>query len=906
MAKRSDNLMITALYERLSKDDDNQGESNSITNQKSFLEDYANRNGFLNIKHYTDDGYSGKNFNRPAVQQMLEDVENGNVGTVIVKDMSRFGRNYLEVGFYTEMAFPKKNVRFIAINNNVDSQKPAENDFTPFLNIMNEWYVKDTSNKIKAIFNARMKDGKRCSGSIPYGYNRRPDDKQTLYVDPVASQVVRHIFELADEGHGPTAIARILTDEHVMTPSTYTFRYHPEQSNHRPSGDSYAWNTSTVAEILARQEYLGHTVLKKSVSINFKTDTRRASTEDEILIFPNTHEPIISQELWDQVQKKRKRFVRSVPVGTYSKQGKYAGLLFCAECGSKLVPEKYADKKGNSHITYRCSKYKGKNGPCTMHGISDVRLDEAVSKVLSVLLPTVINDEEAFALQLQGQWQLANNEIPKKERAELNSAQIRYQELDGLIRSLYENYNNGMLPERQYKSLMLQYDNEQADFEKKIKELEKNLAERKEKKLDISRFLELIHMVKDANDISRELIHELIDRIVVHEKTDNTRKTKKLDIYYNFIGRFDVQPSPAEIKAEIKKEEKKTNEKKQKELEQSRRRQAESRKKKREVRLAQNEGHLHPKKTCPCCGKEFWPNTAPQIYCSKECHAKYANKKRSEQRMLGKEGHRFQKKICKICGKEFWPSNGQEEMCSPECKKKNAKEYRKRYYQKVYSDVCKEARKTKQAAILEQNDGHPYPQKRCPACNELFWPTRPSQKYCCKTCSSRGWQSERKGLDPGIREGHKFYKKICVVCGKEFWPTGASEICCSDECRKERRTFMLRQNYRVYQEKKYASNEGHMYLQRVCPTCGKPYWPIVPTQICCSNECYKGYRFFTRTGEVMTDKEGHKYVKRTCIVCGKEFWPDGPNTKTCSEECRKERNRQQGQAFRERRKKTLL
>ena len=224
---------VTALYERLSKDDEQQGESNSILNQKRLLEDFARKSGMMNIKHFTDDGYTGRNFNRPGFQAMLAEAEAGKIGTIIVKDMSRFGRNYLEVGFYTEILFPKKQIRFIAINNSVDSDKPQDNDFTPFLNIMNEWYAKDTSNKIKSIFLSRMSDGKRCSGSIPYGYNRLPEDKQTLVVDPVASQVVKHIFELAAEGLTPPAIARQLTEEKVLIPSAYTLQYHPEQCNRK-------------------------------------------------------------------------------------------------------------------------------------------------------------------------------------------------------------------------------------------------------------------------------------------------------------------------------------------------------------------------------------------------------------------------------------------------------------------------------------------------------------------------------------------------------------------------------------------------------------------------------------------------------------------------------------------------
>lgn len=286
---------ITALYERLSRDDEQTDESNSIINQKKYLEDYAHRNGFSNIKHFTDDGFSGVNFNRPGFQSMIKEVKAGNIGTIIVKDMSRLGRNYLQVGFYTEVLFPQKDVRFLAINNSIDSDNASDNDFAPFLNIMNEWYAKDTSNKIKSVFDARMKDGKCCSGSIPYGYNRLPTDKQTLVVDPVASKVVKRIFLLANEGKSPRPIAEILTEEKVLILIAYTKKYHPEQYNGYKFTNPYFWAVTTIRNILDRQEYLGHTVLRKSVGTNFKLHKRKNTIKEEQYVFQNTHEPIISQ-----------------------------------------------------------------------------------------------------------------------------------------------------------------------------------------------------------------------------------------------------------------------------------------------------------------------------------------------------------------------------------------------------------------------------------------------------------------------------------------------------------------------------------------------------------------------------------------------------------------------------------
>ena len=324
----------TALYERLSRDDELQGESNSILNQKKYLEDYARQMGFSNIRHFTDDGYTGTNFNRPGFQAMLEEVEAGNIATVIVKDMSRFGRNYLLVGNYTELLFPNKGVRFIAVNNGVDSANPTSSDFTPFLNIMNEWYAKDTSNKIKTVFRNRMKEGNRVSGSIPYGYYRKPDDKQTLYVDEEAAAVVRKIFDMAAHGAGLTEISDTLTRDKVLIPSAYSQKYQPQNNRNTSFHDPYCWNNTTVSYILDRQEYLGHTILGKTISENFKIKKRRKASEDELIIFRNTHEPIITQEVWDAAQKLRKRSPRKLQNGTYSHR--LSGLIFCADCGHRM------------------------------------------------------------------------------------------------------------------------------------------------------------------------------------------------------------------------------------------------------------------------------------------------------------------------------------------------------------------------------------------------------------------------------------------------------------------------------------------------------------------------------------------------------------------------------------------
>ncbi len=539
---------ITALYERLSRDDDLNGESNSITNQKKYLEDYARRNGFTNIRHFTDDGFSGVNFNRPSFQELIKEVEAGNVATIIVKDMSRLGRNYLQVGFYTEVLFPQKDVRFLAINNSIDSNNASDNDFAPFLNIMNEWYAKDTSNKIKAVFDARMKDGKRCSGSIPYGYNRLATDKQTLVVDPVASEVVKRIFLLANEGKSPRAIAELLTEEKVLIPAAHAKEYHPEQYNgmkfsdpylwgmstirgilsrqeylghtvlrksvstnfklHKRKNtdedkfsDPYLWGMSTIRGILSRQEYLGHTVLRKSVSTNFKLHKRKNTDEDEQYVFYHTHEPIISQELWDSVQKRKKRANRTAAKGTHS--NRLSGYLYCADCGRRMTLQTHYSKKDRSvQYSYRCGGYASRVNSCTAHSISADNVEALILSTVKRLSRFVLNDEEAFAKELQALWNEKQTEKPKHNKSELLRFQKRYDELSKLIRGLYENLVSGLLPERQYKQLMKQYDNEQAELETKIEEMQKELTEEKANTVDIKHFISLIRKCKEPTEIS--------------------------------------------------------------------------------------------------------------------------------------------------------------------------------------------------------------------------------------------------------------------------------------------------------------------------------------------------------------------------------------------------------------------
>ena len=541
MAKKEE-IKITALYERLSRDDEQAGESNSIQNQKKYLEEYARQKGLRNIRHFYDDGYSGTNFNRPGFAALLEEIEAGRVETLVVKDLSRFGRNYLQVGYYTEILFPKKGVRFIAINNNVDSAAPQDNDFTPFLNIMNEWYAKDTSNKIKAIFKSRMKDGMRCSGSIPYGYKRKPDDKQTLIVDEPAAEIVRKIFRLACQGNSTTAIADILTAEQVLIPAAYAALHNPKNCRHKSVTDPYRWNATTVGYILDRQEYLGHTVLGKSICENFKTKQRRAATPDELMIFPDTHEAIIDQDTWDIARKIRMKKKPRVANGTYSHR--LSGLVYCADCGARMgfiSPDaRHGDKHYDSDSAFQCGNYRSTAAECVSHYVKTSVLEAAVLQAIQTVSKYVLENEAEFIDQLRAVWNEHQTRATNSGQQELAEARKRMSDLDGKIQKLYESALNGLLPERQAQRMIQQYDEEQILLEKHIEELESLVQQDEIKEVDTSRFIALVKKYRDCEELTDTMLYAFIDRIEVHEATGGRTvyRQQKIDIHFNFIGNY--------------------------------------------------------------------------------------------------------------------------------------------------------------------------------------------------------------------------------------------------------------------------------------------------------------------------------------------------------------------------------
>lgn len=574
-------IKITALYERLSRDDEQQGESNSITNQKTFLEDYAKKNNYTNIRHFTDDGVSGTTFNREGFQAMIAEVEAGNVAVIIVKDMSRFGRDYLKVGFYTEVMFKEKGIRFIAVNNGIDSANQNENDFTPFLNIMNEWYARDSSRKIKAIFKSRMENGLRCSGSIPYGYLRDPQDKQHLIIDEEPASVVRRIFQLVLEGKGVNAIADILCADKVLIPSAYAEKYYPENRHSRSFHDPYRWTGTSVRYILEKRDYMGHTVLRKTISESYKTKKRRKATEDEMIIFKNTHEAIIDEETWNNAQRllltKRRPKVNGAPPCRLS------GLLYCADCGSKMSFRYNSRNKYNSDSAYSCSSYRKYTHNCSMHYISVSVVENLILTAVRQICGYAMENEKEFIQKVREISDIQQETTAKEYIRRMNKAQRRHDELDGLVKKLYESYANGKIPEKHFERLLEGYDSEQVALESEIVELREEVDKYNSDGVRVDKFLKLVKKYTDFTELTTPMLNEFIEKVVVHEPTKKRGfRRQKVEIYFNFIGTF-VVPGTEKTEEEMDQEEERILlERKERKREQNRLRCREYHRRKRE------------------------------------------------------------------------------------------------------------------------------------------------------------------------------------------------------------------------------------------------------------------------------------------------------------------------------------
>ncbi len=556
-------MKITALYERLSRDDEQQGDSNSIVNQKQYLADFCSQQGFQNIRHFTDDGFSGTNFERPGFQELLGEINAGHVDTVIVKDMSRFGRNYLQVGYYTDILFPERHVRFIAINNNIDSDRPGSNDFTPFLNIMNEWYAKDTSRKIQSIFHARMQKGLRCSGAVPFGYTRNPGDKQTLVVAPDEAAIVKRIFQMAAEGMSLTEIARKLMDDKVLNATAFRQKYHPENVHSVRYSDPCYWSPTAVAHILVRKEYLGCTVLGKTQNTDYRRKTKKKVPAEQQLVFPGTHEAIIDTETWEQAQRIMNRCAKRTILGITSR---LSGLVYCADCGERMNYSSYRARTSpdaDSSYIFQCSGFMAHPRRCTNHYIKESTIEKAVSQAVRTVMKHAFADEDTFIADLQKQFASRDGDKYSAEKIELKEIEGRLQELRTLSRGLYEKNMKGVLSDMMFESMMKEYDAEMSEKEVRKTELESSLRSAETEKTDPQRFIGLLKKYRECSFITNQMLYSLVDRIEVHasERDTDGKKSQQIDIYFSFLPECPTAVTDGSGAAETDEEKQKGDEK---------------------------------------------------------------------------------------------------------------------------------------------------------------------------------------------------------------------------------------------------------------------------------------------------------------------------------------------------------
>ena len=561
----SKNEKITALYERLSrddfgKDDDQQRESNSISNQKAMLEEFAARQGFTNIVHFTDDGISGTCFDRPGFLAMMKEVEAGNVEYLCIKDMSRMGRDYLKVGQIMEI-LRQRGVRLIAINDGVDSAR-GDDDFTPFRNIMNEYYARDTSRKIRSTFQSKGKSGKHLTGTVIYGYLWNEARDQWL-VDPEAAEVVKRIFSMTIDGYGPYQIASKLKSEKVLIPSAYLAQHGEGVNKNKTFKDVYGWGSSTICNILEKREYLGHTINFKTRK-HFKDKKSHYVPEDEWTIFENTHEPIIDQQTFDLVQKIRGN-VRRYPDG-WGEAAPLTGLLYCADCGGKMYVHRTNNGKRISQ--YTCSQYT--KVPCgtlckTQHRINEDVVLSLVSEMLKAIAEYAKHDRAEFVRVVQEAQSSQQTAEVRKQRTRLATAKQRVSELEVLLCKIYEDNILGKLSDSRYATLDAQYEKEQSELTAEISVLEKAVKSYEKHEKDADRFIALIDKYENFDKPTIAMLNEFIEKILVHERDrkGSIQTTQEVEIYFNFVGRFvppafgEVELTPEELEEIRKREERK-------------------------------------------------------------------------------------------------------------------------------------------------------------------------------------------------------------------------------------------------------------------------------------------------------------------------------------------------------------
>lgn len=526
---------VTALYARLSKDDDLVGDSNSIVHQKEILAKYAKEQGFTNIEFYVDDGFSGTNFNRPDFQRMMADAEEGKISTVIVKDMSRFGRDYIMVGYYTEIYFSNLDIRFIAINDNVDSNIQTENDLTPFKNVFNEWYARDTSKKIRAVFKAKGNSGKHLTTNPPFGYKKDPDDKDKWIIDEEAAATVRRIFQMYVEGYRISEIGHKLTEEKVETPILY-YMNRGIKTNAR-SEYPEIWDLMSIKYILSQTAYAGHTVNFQTAVKSYKTKKQIRLPKEDWIIYRNTQEPIIDEKTFETVQQMRK--VKRART-KYNEPNMFSGLLYCADCGNHLTIQRVA--RNRKMDNFSCATYrKKKKGLCSCHRILVSDLETIVKEDLQKVCEYVFLHEKEFTDEYLSGSKRETVKFQAKTKAELKRLSERQEEIGRVIRKLYEDNVNGRITDERFDFLAKSYEDEGNELKTKIQELKNALASSVQDEEKLSKFLKVVKSYTEIEELTPEILNSFIEKIYIGEteKYDG-RKMQEVEIIYKFVGAINL------------------------------------------------------------------------------------------------------------------------------------------------------------------------------------------------------------------------------------------------------------------------------------------------------------------------------------------------------------------------------
>ena len=651
MSARQTETKITALYERLSRDDESLGDSNSIINQKRYLEGYAADHGYSNIVHYTDDGWSGGNFDRPAWKRLIADIEAGKVEHLLVKDLSRVGRDYLQTGFYTEVVFKRYGIHFVAIGNSIDSNDPSSGEFAPFVNIMSEWYLRDLSRKQRTAIKVKGESGKPTTNQAIYGYKKDPNDKYHWLIDEEAAAVVRRIYQLSVEGHGLSDIANILYRDKVESPAAYLARqgrgpWKSKENIDRP----YAWSDFIVGRILSKPEYMGHTVNFRSHKESYKDKQPIYHAPEDWLIFEDTHEAIVDKGTWELVQK-----LRGTPrrIDTLGEANPLTGLVFCADCGAKMYNQRTrgSETKPYPSDAYECSSYKlagqRRTAVCSNHHISTKALRALILETIKVTSAYAISNEAEFIQKVRAASEVQQAQAAKDLKRKLNKDKRRFDELDTIIKKLYESYAVGRIGEERFDTLLAGYEQEQTALRQSITESEAALDSFEQDTANVEHFLDLARKYTNFSELTTPMINEFVEKIVVHAPDKSTGdRVQEVDIYLKFIGKFDApmpEPTPEEI------------------AEQERLQKERIRSRERYRRLKAGENLSPPfERICEQCGKTFMAGIPNAKFCHPNCRAKFYCRQAAESRRRDC--------TCANCGKVFSTTRTDVKYCSDNCR----------------------------------------------------------------------------------------------------------------------------------------------------------------------------------------------------------------------------------------------